>query len=162
MVDYHPLPQDDGWSLPRTGTMHLTRGELLCLDFFLCGDYMLKLGYELPEVAQDWDSFRAVIYLAIYELSQPGNRHLPILPEVTNGPWPTYPIKMVEDDAKFLFMFLPPSFKWGTGGDEGHSLKMKLTAHLFGLQETKEARDASSPNEAESVPKDPPTAEPDA
>lgn len=147
-------PLDDQpreWSLPRMGTMNLTRGELLCLDFFLCGDYMVKLGFDLEGVVEEWDDLRRVIYLAIYELSIPTTRNLPIQPI---GPvWPTYPVKMSEDDARFLFMFLPPSFKWGTGGDEGHSLKMKLTACLLNMPED---QDASSPNQAESGAKDPP------
>jgi len=149
------LPPDD-WSLPVVANLHLTRGELLCIDFFTCGDYLSKMGWDLEDIAETWEDFRRVVYLAIHELSVPKTRHLPLQPPIVGGPWPVYPVKIPPELVQFLFMFLPPSFKWGTGADEGHSLKIKLAANLMNLPED---QDADSTDQAESAPKDTPATE---
>jgi len=98
-------------------TVELDQGELLLLDWVLCGASRLIPNADL-EILISWHDVRLAIWAKLGQINTP--------------PHQTVPLSLTEGEAKALLALVPTTFRWATGPDCGYSLKTKLHTFLRG------------------------------
>ncbi len=109
---------DKEWALPGGPGIKLDQGELLLLDWVLCGASRLIPNADLDYLLEKWHEFRLEIWRAIRQLKAPDVNELRLA--------------FTDPEAKALLALVPTTFRWGTGPDCGYALKQKLSNFLLG------------------------------
>jgi len=106
------------WALPPEPGIKLDQGELLLLDWVLCGASRLIPNADLDYLLENWHDCRISIWRAIGQLKAPNANDVKLA--------------FTEPEAKALLALCPTTFRWGTGPDCGYTLKQKLSKFLMG------------------------------
>ena len=106
----------DDWGLPPIVApvvpLVLTQGELLLVDWIICGASHLLLDTDLGDLVAKWEPLRLRCWQAIG----------------TN--LASCPLEMDTSEAHVVLAICPTTFRWGVGDDVGFSLKLKLAKYL--------------------------------
>ena len=98
----------------------LTQDELWLLDWVLC--YPMQQAAPQVEWHMTWATLRDDLWKAIIYLNEVAKE----------GETPTEAMVWIEtSDLRVLLALTPTTFRWGTGQDCGHSLKMKIAKALL-------------------------------
>ena len=116
---------DQDWALPQIESISPNNEELLLLDWILCSASGLIPGATLEDLMERWTDLRMDVWKGIMEIRNDPDRNQ----QIDGG---TVPLLMDEFTAKVLLAVVPTTFRWGTGSDCGHSLKLKLYNFLTG------------------------------
>ena len=132
----------DDWSLPpvdrRDLPVILSQGELLLIDWIICGASRLLPDTEPSYLITSWEHLRLRVWQAV----------------ATNAE--AQALSVSESDSHVLLAICPTTFRWGMGDDVGFSLKMKLAQFLAPEMFSHDDKDASSGDtpSAGATPKD--------
>jgi len=116
---------DQDWALPQIESINANNEELLLLDWILCSASGLIPGATLDDLMERWTDLRMDVWKCIIEIRNDPDRNQ----HIDGG---NVPLLMDEFTAKVLLAVVPTTFRWGTGSDCGHSLKLKLYNFLTG------------------------------
>ena len=109
-------PESPEWALPADPTPRLDMGELLLIDWIICGSSRLLPNADLDYLVKSWHTFRLQVWKTLDEFTDPAITERPFIIGIP--------------EAKALFALAPTTFRWGTGSDCGFSLKQKLSRYL--------------------------------
>ena len=112
---------DKEWALPAEPGIRLDQGELLLLDWVLCGASRLIPDADLDYLLEKWHEFRLDVWRGIGQLKAPDVNEVELA--------------LTDPEAKVLLAVVPTTFRWGTGPDCGYTLKTKLAKFLLGDSE---------------------------
>ena|SRR2546426_9533112 len=109
------------WELPAPPPppgIDLEAGELLLIDWVLCGASHILPVHELEELVPRWHDLRLEVW-----------RGLHVLAAGPKAPKQTHYL-LSESEAEKLLALVPTTHRWGTGPDCGYTLKLKIAGFL--------------------------------
>lgn len=124
-----PGPEPE-WELPVAPPppgVDLDAGELLLVDWVLCGSSHILQANNLDELVARWHILRLNVWSGLKALAdmdrRPSRTADPKVPKVVR-------YELTGEDAERLLALVPTTHRWGTGPDVGYALKMKLALFL--------------------------------
>ena len=113
-----PIMSDKKGAVPAEPGIKLDQGELLLLDWVLCGASRSIPNADLGYLLEKWHEFRLDIWRGIGQLKAPDANEVRLA--------------FTDLEARALLAVVPTTFRWGTGPDCGYTLKTKLAKFLLG------------------------------
>ena len=113
-----PIMNDKKWALPAEPGIKLDQGELLLLDWVLCGASRAIPNADIGYLLEKWHEFRLDIWRGIKQLKAPDVNEVGLA--------------LIDLEARALLAVVPTTFRWGNGPDCGYTLKNKLANFLLG------------------------------
>jgi hypothetical protein len=110
------------WELPVPPPppgVDLEAGELLLIDWVLCGASHIVQNYDLDELVMRWHDLRILVWCGLKALADARPKAIT-----------QFRYELRQADAETLLALVPTTHRWGTGPDVGYSLKLKLSVFL--------------------------------
>ena len=132
----------DDWGLPpierQDSPVILSQGELLMIDWIICGASRLLADYTIGDLVSTWEGLRLNLWQAI----------------ATGAA--SRPLALPRQEARVIFAICPTTFRWGMGDDVGFSLKLRLAQFIAPEMFSHDDEDTSSGDtpSAGAAPKD--------
>jgi hypothetical protein len=105
------------WSLPAPVGIDLGMGELLLLDWCLCAASRILPNLEMEYLITSWHDIRLDVWRCMVKLEEA---------KATSVNLP-----LTDTETKALLAICPTTFRWGTGPDDGYTLKKKLAQMML-------------------------------